>query len=224
MALWLSCHAAPAGACVREAIPAYATDPGLRASDTTAPTPFTDVVARVERRDNVHCSNNVCTESSCPREGYVELSFRAPTDDQARPDIGYRIVWLDGAVPPSVQRTLERVWPLAPPAADGEGTLTFSMGFTEVEQLDAEIALVAVDLAGNESAPSEPVQLQFSGCTIPLHGTRCEGADGCSVRALGAAGASGALGFAGLAGATACLVLQRRHTRKTRGARKPRRA
>lgn len=219
LALHLLWHATPALACVQEPSEAYATDPSLRASDTTAPTPFTEVSARVERRDNLRCSGDICTQSSCPKQGYVELSFRAPTDDQARRDIGYRIVWLHGSVPSSVRATLDRVWPLAPPSADGEGTLTFSVGFNEIEQLNAEIALVAVDLAGNESAPSEPVELQFSGCTIPLGGTQCEGAQ-CSVRALGTSRAHSALGFSGLLGASAGLYLLRRWRRRARPTRK----
>jgi hypothetical protein len=220
IAVCLLLRAGPAAACTLEPPEAYATDPDLRASDTTAPTPFTEVVARVERRDNRRCSGNVCTESSCPKQGYVELSFRAPTDDQARREIGYRIVWLEGSVPQGVRATLDRVWPLAPPAADGEGTLSFSMGFSEVEQLDAEIALVAVDPAGNESEPSEPIQLRFSGCTIPLGGTQCEAAQ-CSVRVLGAHGTRGTAGvaFGGFLGALACLYSLRRSLRDARGKR-----
>jgi MYXO-CTERM domain-containing protein len=202
-------HVQPATACSRVAPEVYEVDPSLRDSDKTAPPPFTDVVARVERRDNKRCSGGVCTESSCPREGTVELSFRAPEDDQAESNIGYRVVWLRGSVPDGARATLDRIWPLAPPSSPGEGTLSFSLGFAEVEHLDADIALVAVDLAGNESAASEPVPLKFSGCTIPLGGTECE-TGGCSISRVGTSGVSGVRHLLWVIAGLAGLLVRRR--------------
>jgi hypothetical protein len=47
-------------------------------------------------------------------------------------------------------------------------------GFDELPALDVELAAVAVDAAGNESAPTEPFTIRFDGCTLASVGDRCE--------------------------------------------------
>jgi len=42
-----------------------------------------------------------------------------------------------------------------------------------VTELNGELALVAVDSAGNESAPSEPIHVEFSGCTHYFDDATC---------------------------------------------------
>jgi hypothetical protein len=56
---------------------------------------------------------------------------------------------------------LDRVLPLSAAAHE----LSVELGWSGVTQLDGELALVAVDRAGNESEPSAPVRVSWSGCT-----------------------------------------------------------
>jgi hypothetical protein len=46
--------------------------------------------------------------------------------------------------------------------------------FDEITSLDATLRAVAIDAAGNESAPSEPFAVQFVGCTLAAIGNVCE--------------------------------------------------
>lgn len=43
--------------------------------------------------------------------------------------------------------------------------IAIELSFKEITLLEGELALVAIDHAGNESEPSDPVQITWSGCT-----------------------------------------------------------
>jgi hypothetical protein len=104
-----------------------------------------------------------------------------PSDDQNEPpNLGYRVMWLSGARPRSAGAFLDRSWPLsqASQRGAGAGQLSLELSYSDVADLDAEIALVAIDRAGNESEPSEPIHLQWSGCT--RDGDECLEDAGCS--------------------------------------------
>jgi hypothetical protein len=128
-------------------------------SDQTAPTGFTDVSASVSRRQETVCAGETCTTTSCGNAGFVAFAYTPPLDDQTPEDqLGYRIVWLEGPVPESMRARVGPIWPLP-------GQLSFSLDFDEAAAIDATVALVGVDRAGNESAHSAPVHLVYSGCT-----------------------------------------------------------
>jgi hypothetical protein len=152
--------ASSAHACVRGQVEPFQIDRSLAAVDTAAPEQFRQVSAYTYRVEADRCNGNECTSSSCGDEGYLLLRF-APPPEAVGGGLGYRVVWLRGAAPPSLLRQLERVLPLDPQAH----AISVDLSFKEMPLLEGELALVAIDRAGNESAPSEPVQVKWSGCT-----------------------------------------------------------
>jgi hypothetical protein len=127
--------------------------------DTAPPTPFRELRASTRQISSTRCEGKTCTSSSCSDEGVIELEFTPPEDDRSAPSqLGYRVLW-HGAVPAGVTSLSDDVQPL------GElHTIVLAVGFANVSQLDGELALVAVDRAGNESEPSAPVHVTWSGC------------------------------------------------------------
>jgi hypothetical protein len=152
----------PASACVKGAsvFPnVYEVDPALRATDSVPPSAFTAVTAFAYQSPGTVCKGNTCTSQSCGDSAAVELSFAPPTDDQTpSADLGYRIDLLEGEIPQSMLGQVGRLRPLT------STTLVFDVSFQEVATLDAMIALVAVDRAGNESPASAPIHVMYSGC------------------------------------------------------------
>lgn len=152
-----------AAACSQLAPQAFEIDRSLAKDDRTAPTPFRGVTASTHRVAGEHCKNGTCISSSCGDAGYVELRFDPPrdaADDAESTDLGYRVVWLKGKMPEAMRNEIGVVRPL-----NVGPSLTLEAGFTGITELDGELALIAVDRAGNESAPSEAVHVQWSGCT-----------------------------------------------------------
>lgn len=197
----------PASACTSTEAAVFAVDPALRSEDSVAPEPFTDLSARVSRSPETSCHGDTCMANSCGGFGLVLVAFALPPDVQAASDtIGYRLVWQGGDRPAGASSVLGKTWPLDVSDEPGRGQISFTLAYDEVADLDAEITLVAVDRAGNESAPSEPVHLSFSGCTIDLFTGMCEQPGSCNVTEPGrddphngyfaAAGALWVLGFA----------------------------
>jgi hypothetical protein len=109
---------------------------------------------------------------------FVELRFEPPQDaGEDGSDLGYRVVWLSGEMPEAMRGQLDVIRPL-----NAGGRLTLDVGFSGITQLDGELALVAVDHAGNESEPSEAVRVQWSGCTEYFDEPTCAAASGnCTV-------------------------------------------
>jgi hypothetical protein len=172
----------PASACTIAEAAVFAVDPALRSEDRAAPEPFTDLKARVTRSPESTCDGDTCIASSCGEFGIVLVTFALPPDVQSgRETIGYRMIWQQGKAPVGVSSNLDKTWPLDASDEAGRGQISFTIGYDDVADLDAEIALVAVDRAGNESSPSEPVHLSFSGCTIDLFSGTCEQPASCNV-------------------------------------------
>jgi hypothetical protein len=162
-----------ARACSTAAPVPFQVDPSLQDEDTTPPTAFTDIVPFVRRISATHChADRTCTQSSCGDDGVLELSFVAPSDDHSPPaELGYRVVWLSGSMPDGLGSVIDQTQPL------GDQTkVSISLGFDGVTELNGELALIAVDRAGNESAPSEPVHVEYSGCTSYFDDATCMGA------------------------------------------------
>jgi MYXO-CTERM domain-containing protein len=143
-------------------LPEFEIDPSLREVDTTPPSGFGALQASTRQISGTHCEGSSCTSNSCGDFGRVELTFNAPpVDDHTNTaELGYRVVWLRGRMPSSMRNFIDRVQVLR-----GDSRLNLELGFSGVTELDGEFALVAVDRAGNESAPSEPIKVQWSGCT-----------------------------------------------------------
>lgn len=179
--LWLAPQ--PAAACSQiEPLP-FVIDPALAQADATAPTPFRGITASTHRIAGEHCVDKQCTRSSCGDVGFVELRFEPPQDAGAEgADLGYRIVWLSGKMPEAMRRELDVIRPL-----NAGGSLTLDAGFGGITELDGELALIAVDRAGNESEPSEAVRVQWSGCTEYFDEPTCStvSSSQCSVQGVG---------------------------------------
>jgi hypothetical protein len=180
---WLP--ARPVAACVRLpaeiADPRFAIDPALRASDDLPPSPITDASALVTRRTDSVCSGGQCTVNDCGSFGQLTVDYlRTPPAGEPE-EVGYHVQLLSGELPPSMLELIGPIRPLSP-------RIVFDMAFDDAPALDAEIAIVVVDRAGNESPPSDPIRLLWSGCTLPPAGDRCidaGSARGCSLAPIG---------------------------------------
>jgi hypothetical protein len=187
-ALGIAFAPSSAWACSTAAPVPFVIDPNLKASDSTPPTPFLDIASMTARVNGEHCQGNECSSSSCGSSGALILTFESPHDSQST-QLGYRVVWLSGAMPLSLQPAVSSVRPL-----EGSGALTLELGFDEVTRLDGDLALIAVDQAGNESAPSEPVHVEYSGCTSYFDQPGCIAAPSCAAVLRGAPSPSPAPG------------------------------
>jgi hypothetical protein len=148
----------------------------LRATDHDPPVPIAEAGAVVTRRTDSVCSGGSCTVTDCGRYGQLTLDYlRAQPADEAE-EVGYRVELLSGELPPSMRTLVGPVRPLSP-------RIVFDMAFDDAPVLDAEIAVVVIDRAGNESAPSDPIHLLWSGCTLPPAGEQCldAGEGGCAI-------------------------------------------
>jgi hypothetical protein len=119
-------------------------------------------VVRVLRR-------GVISDSSCANIGLIQLAFTGAKDDRTpRARIGYRITHVAGTLPDTL--SLPRYAEVASPeTGDASGemflfTLLWGDPATgDQAPLDFTITLTAVDLAGNESAPSAPIRIRHPG-------------------------------------------------------------
>jgi hypothetical protein len=153
-------EAPSAQACQRYLIEPFRIDRALPTSGEEAPDKFRQVSAYTYRVESERCSGDTCSASSCRDEGILLLHFAPPAEAEDR-ELGYRLVWLRGSAPPSLLRHLDRAMPLDPQARE----IALALSFKEITLLEGELALVALDHAGNESEPSNPVQVSWSGCT-----------------------------------------------------------
>jgi MYXO-CTERM domain-containing protein len=92
--------------------------------------------------------------------------------------------------------------------------ISFDVAFADVPEVDATIAVVIVDRAGNESLASDPIELRWSGCTVFGFDDRCLSQDnGCS--AAGTRKPAGGLPYALPSLALVALAARRSsHTRR----------
>ena len=157
-----------ASACVLRPMVLHHSDAELAQFDSEAPSRPVIVAADTTRRSGLSCGQEICVENNCGDLGMVSIKLAPGQDDLTPPDqMGYRIELVQGDVPESM-RALIGV-ELAGPAP-----LLLRPSFDEVPSVSATLQVVAVDDAGNESAPSEPFTLAWSGCTLAAIGDQCE--------------------------------------------------
>jgi hypothetical protein len=120
-------------------------------------------VVRVLRR-------GIKSDSSCAGIGLIQITFTGAKDDRTpRERIGYLITHVAGTLP--YRLSLPSDARLATPVpGDVPGEVLFVLTLMwpdpatgDQEALDFTIALTAVDLAGNESAPSSPIRIRHPG-------------------------------------------------------------
>jgi len=157
-----------ASACVLRPMVLHHSDAEQAQFDTAAPRRPVIVAADTTRRAGLSCEQDICVQNNCGDLGMVEIELAPGEDDLTPPgQMGYRIELVRGDVPESM-RSLLGV------ALAGPAPLLLRPSFDEVPSLSATLQVVAVDAAGNESAPSEPFTLGWGGCTQTATGDGCE--------------------------------------------------
>jgi MYXO-CTERM domain-containing protein len=139
---------APARACSFAGPAPYMIDASMQATDHVAPTLPPLSVARLQRGK----ANEGCSVDSCAGIGSLAIGGAATDDVTAAEDIGYRFSVVDGALPMSFAILLDQ--PSRATVADGKIWFNWDDGATaDHEPINFTLQVVAIDKAGNESAP-----------------------------------------------------------------------
>jgi hypothetical protein len=211
-AILLAAH--PALPCQLIPMEFHQINPELRGVDDTPPGTPRVTAAALERRLGESCHAGVCISNSCGNLATLSIDLVAAEDDLTPQNgMGYRLEVLDGEIPESLRNQLEVTL-----RASG-AVLLLRPAFEDAPLLNASLQVVAIDGAGNESAPSLPFHVQFDGCTLSAVGDQCEGesADasltGCAVSMDGSR--RGSFGLDGASGILAVLYLRARRRQRT---------
>lgn len=158
-----------ATACVLEPTLPHRPDPTLQQIDTAAPRAPVVVAAAAYRRSGMTCGQDVCVANNCGDLGGVAVDLEAGRDDHTPSNrLGYRLELVDGEVPEQLRRRLGV-------NLAGPTPVRLHLAFDQVPAVNATLRVIALDEAGNESAPSAPFELSFDGCTLAATGDQCEG-------------------------------------------------
>ncbi len=164
----LAAAAEAKGTCLFAPLLVHRVDEALEQKDALAP--GTPVVVAVDafRRAGMTCTRASCVANSCGDTGTVRIDLAPSADDNTPPSqLGYRLRLVRGELPASMLGAIDVT------LAAGQ-TLFLRASFEEMSAVDASLVAVAVDGAGNESAPTEPFAVRFDGCTLAAVGDRCE--------------------------------------------------
>lgn len=157
-----------ATACVLEPLRPYRSDASLARIDTAAPQAPVVVAAAAYRRSGMTCGQDVCVANNCGDLGGVAVDLEAGRDDRTPPNrLGYRLELVDGEVP-------EQLRSLLGVNLAGPTPVRLHLAFDQVPAVNAMLRIIALDEAGNESAPSAPFEVSFDGCTLAATGDACE--------------------------------------------------
>ena len=139
---------APARACSFAGPTPYVVDAAMQATDHVAPTLAPLTVTRLQRGAK---TEGCMSGSSC--DGFGSLAIRAAATDDVTPatGIGYRFTLVDGTLPPSFSILLNQ--PSQVVVSDGEIWFNWNDGTEDHQSIDFTLQVVAIDRAGNESAP-----------------------------------------------------------------------
>jgi hypothetical protein len=168
MLLGLGLTVKTASACAFWPTEFHHIDAELRQSDTSAPGSPLVIGVGAFRRTGMTCTEANCIWNSCGDTGTVRIDL-APAADDTTPltQLGYRLVLVSGEVPESIRAMIGV-------NLAAEVPLILRPSFDEVSSLDATLSAIAIDAAGNESAPSEAFAVRFDGCTLAAFGNVCE--------------------------------------------------
>lgn len=166
-ALLLLSRSEPAAACVLEPLRLHHSDANLERIDTAPPERPVVRAAEAYRRSGLTCGQDICVANNCGDLGGVAVDLTSGDDQTPERDMGFRLELVDGDVPPALRRML---------GVDlaGPTPLRVQLSFDDVPSVAATLRVIAIDAAGNESAPSEPFQVAFDGCTLAATGDQCE--------------------------------------------------
>ena len=160
-AAWVSL--APALACSIVMTP-HELDPREQRLDRRPPERVEAAVARITRgRGPFFHENGTVTGSSCDDLGVVALRLKSVPKDDRTPSgkLGYRVIHVDGELPASFILSDKPRRDLTPDRLLIEYWIDGATD--EQEPVEFALAVIAVDLAGNESAPSEPIWVRNPG-------------------------------------------------------------
>jgi hypothetical protein len=170
-ALWaafaLAAQTKLAAACVLEPMRLHRSDASLAQVDTAAPEAPVVFDASAYRRSGLTCGQDICVANNCGDMGGVAIDLDSGDDQTPTNRLGYRLELVDGVVPPALGN-------LIGVELAGPTPLRVHLSFEDVPSVDATLRVIAIDAAGNESAPSEPFALTFDGCTLAAVGDQCE--------------------------------------------------
>jgi hypothetical protein len=167
--LALSLQPRIATACVLQPTLQHRSDPTLQQIDTAAPRAPVVVAAAAYRRSGMTCGQDVCVANNCGDLGGIAVDLEAGRDDRTPSNrLGYRLELVEGEVPEQLRRRLGV-------NLAGPTPVRLHLAFDQVPAVNATLRIIALDEAGNESAPSAPFELSFDGCTLAATGDQCEG-------------------------------------------------
>jgi hypothetical protein len=135
----------------------YTVNTSLQAIDHVAPTLPPPSVTRLRRGEEY---SGCMGGNSC--DGLASLALGVAPSDDVTPatDIGYRFSLVAGGLPPSFTIILDR--PSQFFMSDGELWFSWGDGTEDHAPIDFTLEVVAIDRAGNESAP-QTVRVQDAG-------------------------------------------------------------
>jgi hypothetical protein len=167
IALLLLSQSQQASACVLEPLRLHHSDADLARIDTAPPDRPVILDAEAYRRSGLTCGQDICVANNCGDLGGVAVDLSADDDQTPARDLGFRLELVEGDVPPALRRML---------GVDlaGPTPLRVQLSFDDVPSVAATLRVIAIDAAGNESAPSEPFRVGFDGCTLAATGDQCE--------------------------------------------------
>ena len=164
--------ATDARACSYGLPPAHVVDPAMQATDHLSPTLPPLGAPRITRGKDAQGAGCTSSVSSCDDIGVVAIPVSATDDNTAPEQIGFRMSVAAGSLPEGVTLPSDAV------KSSGDMLALFWVDGARNDQEPIEFTLrvVAIDLAGNESAPQTVrVSDDPGGCTIAPARRSCPG-------------------------------------------------
>jgi hypothetical protein len=139
---------ADARACSVRGPSPYVIDTSMQATDHVAPTLAPPSVTSLQRGT---ATGGACSRNSCDGMGSLALTIAVSDDVTPATNLGYRFSLAAGALPPSFFILLDQ--PSQVPVSDGKIWFNWDDGTEDHAPIDFTLQVVAIDRAGNESAP-----------------------------------------------------------------------
>jgi MYXO-CTERM domain-containing protein len=160
IALVVCLRAVPAEACSIVGPTPLQIDPTLKATDTTPPTLTVAALTGVKRGQGRQSDGCSSTASSCDDLGWINVAVQGTDDMTMSQELGFRVALVAGTPPAGLT--------IPEGATTGFVSLLWIDGNTDdQEAFDFTLAIVAVDRAGNESAPKTVhIVSEGSGCSV----------------------------------------------------------
>jgi hypothetical protein len=154
--------AAPARACSFLGPTPYEVDTSMQATDHVAPTLPPLTVTRLRRGAK---TEGCMSANSCDGSGSLAIGSAATDDVTPATGLGYRFMLIAGTLPRAFSILLNQ--PSQVVVSDGEIWFNWDDGTENHQPIDFTLQVVAIDRAGNESAP-QAVRIQDDpgGCAI----------------------------------------------------------